>query len=677
MKLRNACLYVLIVLAFTTLSLAKSNFQVLTSINGIAPNDMVKVYLLQQVKERYAEWEKDYEKLIVSGDIPEYQFQMRNNFIDAIGGFPQRTPLNAKVTGTIKKQGYKIEKVIFESQPNFYVTAALFLPDNPAYKPPYPGVVICCGHSKIAKAYIAYQTMTASLACNGIAALIFEPIDQGERMQLPDSDPLLHGVNGHTMFGVGAILLGQNTARTEIWDAMRAIDYLQSRPEVDPERIGAAGNSGGGTQSSYLMALEKRLKAAAPCCYITDYYQRIGDFEAADAEQNIFGQLAYGMNHTDYITMQAPLPILINCATKDFFKIDGTWKSYRRAKRLYTKIGLPHHLNIVENYGPHGYDLAQRTGTLRWILRWLADRDTDVKEPDIETLSAEELYATPNGRVMDLPNARNVYDLNRETEKTLSWQRSKLWNNSEPRVLRGKVRKITGIRPLENICHIGANITEVQKIDNLTLNKIVFNVDYPIVLPALLFKPQTESKSVVLYIDEQGKNQAAENQTLQQIAAQGKTVLAVDLRGIGETAQTHGHNYWKKHFGNDGQETCTAYLMGQNMVAPKTEDILAVARWLRDKYQKPIELISVGNLGVPALHAAALAPDLFEKVTVKKCLNNWADIIAAGVHHNQFINVIHGALTTYDLENLRALIGTKLSFTEPFSPMSKPLSPAK
>jgi hypothetical protein len=514
--------------------------------------------------------------------------------------------------------------------------------------------------------------MAASLAYNGIATLIFDPVDQGERIQRPDITPELWGVYGHTMIGVGSILLAQNTARIEISDAMRAIDYLQTRPEVNPDKIGVMGHSGGGTQTAYIMALDKRIKAASPACYITDFY-RIGA-GTSDAEQNIFGQVDFGMHHGDYLVMQAPLPILINCATKDFFDVPGTWDVFRMAKRLYSTIGFPNHIDIIEDNVPHSLRKNHRQGALRWMLRWLADKDTDIIEPEIQPFTEEELYCTPNGKIMELPNAVNAYELNRQTEKTFAINRKKIWQTSDTKTLTDNIRKITGIKPIAQIPQLGAKITENKKLENLNLKKIIFNADPPVVLPALLFEPAENAQSIVLYINEEGKTAAAENGTLQKIAADGKIVLAIDIRGTGETFQTKGAKFWKQHFGIDGQVTCIAYLLGENIVAKRTHDILAAAKWLSDKYHKPIELVSIGNVGVPALHAAALEPEVFEKVTVKNCLNNYSEIIASGLNYNQFVNVIHGVLKTYDLENLRQLIGDKLSFTEPANAMSKPVN---
>ncbi len=274
----------------------------------------------------------------------------------------------------------------------------LFLPDAEKHKPPYPGVLVPCGHSRIAKGSDTYQTMGALLALNGMAAMVFDPIDQGERIQLLSQSPELWGTKAHTMIGVGSILLGRNTAWFEIWDGMRGIDYLQSRSEVDPKRIGCTGNSGGGTQTSYLMSLDDRIIAAAPSCYITNFYERILELGAQDAEQNIYGQLAFGMDHADYLMMRAPTPIIICAATKDFFDIRGTWDSFRYAKRLYSRMGFAERIDILENDSPHNYNQLQRQSVVRWMARWLLKKDEPITEPAIKLLSEEEFKCTPDGQ---------------------------------------------------------------------------------------------------------------------------------------------------------------------------------------------------------------------------------------------------------------------------------------
>ena len=378
-------------------------------LDNAAPAEMMSNYLHRLAGQKFEQWKQQYEQRKTPEQISEYQKRLREKFIEAVGGLPERTPLNPQVTGVISRDGYRVEKVIFESRPKHYVSALLFVPDAGKFQPPYPGVLVPCGHSANGKAHDAYQTMGALLALNGMAGLVFDPIDQGERSQMPSQLPKLAGTRAHTMLGVGSILLGRNTARFEIWDGMRAIDYLQSRPEVDPKRIGCTGNSGGGTQTSYLMSLDERIIAAAPSCYITGFERLLDTIGPQDAEQNIFGQLDFGMDHADYLMMRAPMPILICAATEDFFDITGVWNSFRYAKRLFTRMECAERIEVLENDAGHNYNRIQRQGVVRWMSRWLLKKDVPITEPEIKLLSDKEVLCAPGGQVMNLDGARSTF----------------------------------------------------------------------------------------------------------------------------------------------------------------------------------------------------------------------------------------------------------------------------
>ncbi len=643
------------------------------TIDGVAVSDMMNHYLRQQARRRFEEWKRDYEQRKTPEQVAEYQKRLRHKFLEAIGELPQRTPLNSRVTGVVRRVGYRVEKVIFESQPKHYVTAALFLPDAEKHKPPYPGVLVPCGHSKIAKAHDSYQTMGALLALNGMAALVFDPIDQGERGQLLKDWPGLWGTKAHTMIGVGSILLGRNTAWFEIWDGMRGIDYLQSRPEVDPKRIGCTGNSGGGTQTSYLMALDDRIIAASPSCYITNFYERILDLGAQDAEQNIYGQLAFGMDHADYLMMRAPVPILICAATRDFFDIRGTWDSFRYAKRLYTRLEFAERIDLLENDAGHNYNRLAREGVVRWMSRWLLKKDEPITEPDIKLLTEKEIQCSPNGQVMLLEGARSVYDLNRDFEKDLARRRKKLWATTERSELLNQVRKLAGIRRLTELPKPKVEELGVVERDGYQVRKMVLKPEDGVYLPALMFVPSRKpTKDTVLYVHEKGKDaDAAPGGPIEKLVKAGQMVLAVDLRGTGETQQT-SQRYFKPYAGTDGQDVYTAYLLGRSYVGMRTEDVLVCASFLRRQQARRLKLIAVGHVSVPALHAAALEPDMFGEVTLVRSLVSWANLIELGRSYNQLVNTVHGALTTYDLGDLARTLGDKLTVEAPLNALGKP-----
>jgi dienelactone hydrolase len=640
--------------------------------SDLKPDEMMARYLQQQARSRFELWRQRYEQLKTPEQIAAYQKNLREQFLNAIGGLPQRTPLNPKVTGTVRRDEYTVEKVIFESQPEHCVTALLFVPDAKRFTPPVPGVIVPCGHASEAKAYEAYQTMGASLALHGMAALVFDPIDQGERSQMPSALPKLQGTTAHTTLAVGSILLGRSTARFEIWDGTRAIDYLQSRPEVDPSRIGCTGNSGGGTQTSYLMALDDRISVAAPSCYITGFEALLSTIGPQDGEQNIFGQLAFGMDHADYLMMRAPTAILMCAATKDFFDIQGAWTSFRYAKRLYTRLGVPERISLLENDAEHNYNAVQRQGIVRWMARWLLGNDKPITEPKIELLKGDELRCTPDGLVMHLEGARSTYDLNRDYEKELAAQRKQLWDKTPRGEMLNRVRRIAGVRPLAELPE--PKVEEYGAIEQggLTAQKITILPENGISLPVILFLPkQNPSTGAALYLHENGKDAAAApGGPIDKLVAAGRMVMAVDLRGMGETQSKRGGG---DLFGSDTRDVLTAYLLGHSYVGMRAEDILNCARVLQKRSQGPIDLIAVGHASVPALHAAALEPQLFGSVKLVRGLASWSNVIELGQSRNQLVNAVHGALTVYDLPDLARTLGDRLTIEEPLNALGEPV----
>jgi len=633
-------------------------------IPGEKPGEMMKQYWQRHAEAAFQRWRAEYEARTQPEAIAAYQKERREKFLAAIGGLPEGTPLHPQVTGTVARDGYRVEKIIFESQPKHFVTALLFLPAADRFPPPYPGVLVPCGHAKNAKAHDEYQTVGAFLALSGMAALVFDPIDQGERGQYlgPDGWPKHWGTRAHTMFGVGCTLLGRNTARFEIWDGMRAIDYLQSRPEVDPQRIGCTGNSGGGTQTSYLMALDDRIGAAAPSCYLCGFPALLRTIGPQDAEQNIFGQLAFGMDHADYVMMRAPTPILMCVATKDFFDIGGAWETFRYAKRLYTRLGFPERVELLENDAGHNYNTTQREGVVRWLSRWLRGKDEPLVEPAIQRLNEQEVQCTPEGQVMLLPGARSVYELNEDYEKTLAPRRAEAWKAGDRAAQLANVRQLAGIRRLEELPQPAIESVGTIERPGYRIEKLVLKTEEGIVLPALSFLPEKrESLPAVLYVHEQGKvADAAPGGPIERLVLEGRPVLAVDLRGTGQT----------KPAGSEWKDAFTAYLLGRSYVGLQAEDVLQAARCLKERAgagSQPtgVELVAVGAAGIPALHAAAIEADLFGSVKLVRTLASWSGVIYSRLTQVQGSQIVHSALTTYDLPDLAATLGGKLTIEQP------------
>ena len=628
---------------------------------------MMRTYLLNELNTAQKSWQERYDSLKTVADIEVYQQERKDFFRLQLGKMWERTPLNPQIVktftkGTPGKDAYRVEMIIFESTPNFYVTGAMFLPDETKFKPPYPTVMHLSGHSAAAKAAPAYQAVAALAATHGLAVFSIDPIDQGERSQRlqEDGKPLLQGVAAHNALGPGSILLGRNTATFEVWDMIRALDYLESRSDVNSQRLGAFGCSGGGTQTSYIMALDDRVQAAVVNCYLCGLFGKMmTTIGPQDAEQNIFGQLGFGMDHVDYCIMRAPKPTLIQTTTDDFFPVEDAWATARNAQRIFDRFGYGEKMSIMETDGRHGWHKTHREGAVHWMLRWLADRDEMIFEADDQpSCTTEELRSTPRGEVMLIDGARSAFDLNRDyNEELLAVRTAKAANRTDDE-LRAAIRKIVGVQKLENmpavrvekkeVANIAVNLDAVASAEQFTY----LVEEGKVMLPAIRLIPKTASTGTIIYVNCSGKTTAMER--LNELAKEGKTVVAVDLRGLGQTQGVGATYYNHKLFGTDGVDYYYAYLLGKSYVGMRTEDLLAVAK---TQEGKPVEIVADGEVaGLVALHAAALEPALIKSVKSDKPIRTWYDFVKSGSTSYPITNIVHGALLEYDVPDLLRLV---------------------
>ncbi|MBM3980031.1 MAG: hypothetical protein FJ304_07065 [Planctomycetes bacterium] len=631
-----------------------------------SPRSYLHAYLISACDPHFG-WRKvAVEKLKTPADIEARQQALRAKFVEAIGGFPEKTPLNAKTVGALKREGYTVEKVIYESRPDHHVTANFYLP---AGKGPFPGVLMPMGHSPTGKSDSAQQRAAILLAHNGIASLVYDPIGQGERSQLLDKlgNPAIKGsTSEHTMVGVGAILVGRGTASYRIWDGVRSLDYLAARPEIDAKKLGCTGCSGGGTLTSYLMALDDRIVAAAPSCYLTSLERLFATLGPQDAEQNITGQVALGIEHADYVFMHAPKPTLILASTRDFFDIRGTWDTFREAKRVYTLLGVPEKLDIIEADAGHGYPKAHREAMARFMSRWLKGDDRAIVEGEIAVEKDADLRCTRSGQVLDDLRGKSVFDLN--AALATEYAKKRIARPLPPDEFLDAVGKLVlpDVIPAFKTTEAGA-----VEMDRYTINKRVFSAGLGVPVPALVFEPKAEvpAAPLLVYVYDLGGAPVADSAGK---VAGGRRVMTVDLRGYGETAPGVIKDGKAPTFGVEYKESFLALHLNQPLLGQRTADLLGVINTAPK--EQGVELLGLGAAGPVALHAAALNFRV-KAVTIDAGLVSWDNVLRTPISHNQLANVVPGALKVYDLPDLCASLAPRpLTIRNPVDAAGKPLS---
>ena len=634
------------------------------------PSEMMRRWLLAEALKIQKKWESDFDALQTPEQVRVYSQARREFFWKAIGGQPEggKTPLNVQLRGTIERPGYTIEKILLETQPGFFVSGLVYLPDREKFTFPRPGILFPLGHTDNGKAGEKYQRMAASLALHGFVVWTFDPIEQGERAQIREADgkSRFHFRNGgcanaHNLFGVTCGLLGRNVAYYEVWDLVRGIDYLQSRPEIDPQKIGVCGTSGGGTQTAYIMCLDDRVTASAPSCYICSLYALIQGMGPHDAEQNLFGFSAFPMDHADFFVMRAPKPTLLCATLEDYFPFPSAKASFTRAKRIWEIFGAGELVGFSQAPGPHSYALENREATVQFFLKRLCGQDVEVHEPqEIQLLTELETWVTKTGWVKDEPGAKTGYDLNRAYARRLAERRRA--NPLKPEDV-PRIRELVGIQPFEEIP--AAKIVSRSELlplePGVQFEKIVFESEPGILLPALRFIPASDSgaekppRPTVLFISSQGKVDAYES-SIRPLVQAGKCVISPDLRGWGETRGMSNWYYDPSYLGADGKDFYTAFVLGKNYVGMRTNDLLSVVKALQKSGETgAMELVGHFNGTIPVLHAAACEPKLFSSVTLQNpVVTSWTERVEHGESSTLTrTSTVFGALTLYDLPELK------------------------
>ncbi len=621
-------------------------------------------FLLKQSHQFYQQREVEVNEALGSRDTALRRGQrLLGDYKKIIGELPsEKSPLNPQVTGVIEKDGYRIEKVVFESRPNHHVTAALYVPTTGAG--PFPAVLVPCGHTANGKGSELYQSASALLAKNGFVALNYDPISQGERTQAPDAPR--YGTTTHCLLNTGSLLVGRSIVGYEAWDGVRAVDFLLSRSEVDSSLpVGMTGNSGGGTQTTFLMALDDRIGPAAPSCYIMRKQRKYETLGPADGCQHLPGEVALGIDHIDYLWMRAPKPTLILAAERDFFEFTSTQDAAEEAQRLYSVLGYKEQTGLVSYDGEHGFAQPLREAATRWMRQWFFNDNSPVSEPELALLNDEQIQVTPKGQALaSYPNESTVQMMNLERARELSKQRKDFWLSHTVDNCLKEVKRLIGLP--DNIAPCQVELRQTIQQDNYVIQKLILFRDNGIPIPTLVFVPSlkiNKSKTAVVIIDSRGKStEKKPGGLIEQHLEQGQIVVSPDLSGFGETRDSGSK---AKYYNHDHRVANLAMHIGRPLLGIRVEDTLTAIQTLSAHLEvESFHLIAIKEAGPVGLHAAAIESRI-KQLTLVDSIFSWVeDVVAEPIKHNQMGFIAPGALQVYDLPDLVEVVKDRPGFKE-------------
>ena len=627
---------------------------------------IMQEWLTAQVRDAEIRGNKWRDGLKTKAEAEAYVNTVRSEIRECFGPLPEKTPLNAKVTGILDRDTYKVEKVVFESRPGYMVTGNLYVPKGRQGK--MPGVVGVCGHSLNGKAAEAYQSFAQGLARQGYVVFIFDPVGQGERFQfIKEGLKSRYGgsVAEHIQMGNTMGLVGDFIGAWFAWDGIRALDYLLSREEVDPKHVGVTGNSGGGTQTTWLAALEDRWTMAAPACFVTTFRRNAENELPADTEQCPPNVLQLGLDHSDFIAALAPRPVILLTQEKDFFDVRGGEEAFKRLKHLYTLLGKPENIQLQVGPDPHGYTLANREAMYRFFNK-VTGASKEQKEPAITIEKDEDLWASPKGQVSEM-NSLTLMSFTRDKAKALA----------EGRKLVKPATVVKKVRDLLNITHL-RDAPDYRILRSAGSRKYpskgycCYAVETALHIEAIvteLFdeagftsRPTQGKKRAVLYISHQSADEELRSEpwVKELIKAEPEAAFfACDVRGIGDSQpNTCGTNTFLQPYGNHYFYAAHGVMLGEPLVGQRTFDVLRVIQWLIKAGHQEVHLAGRGWGALPAAFAAILN-DKVTQVTLKNAPTNYADMVADEDQTWPYAVMLPQVLKHFDLPDVYKVLEAK------------------
>jgi len=648
--------------------------------------DMLVAYLTRKANAVAAHW--DRQRALIR--TPE-QLEARNHFvrekcIEMIHGLPERNPLNPVIVKSFERDGYKVENLMYESQPDFWVTANLYIPTKGSG--PYPGIISPCGHYQTARGYDEYQAAYVNFARNGFVVLAYDPIGQGERRHFWNPMTSQNEIGGqvtweHSLPGQLLLLIGEDLTHYRVWDGMRAIDYLLTRPEVDGERIGCAGHSGGGTLTKFITAMDGRVQ----CAVINEggtrnkwpmhipMYMPMG---TGDTEQHMFPSGTYGIDNVDLDSSIAPRPLLVTIE-----HYSPAFDSAARAIRArYEQLGAGNKFKTVPADDPHAWTVKLRIANTDWFSRWFYNRPGPAREAPFAPEPWENLWCTPDGSVRYSRQGQTIYSRILKTQAKLPPERKAPASSSELASYRSElgeeIRKTIRYQPSSSPLAPRHDTTTPRK--GYRIEKLEFLSEPGIYISTWVYKPNAglKDRTAILYVSDTGRvNDGMEFGLLEQLTLRGHCVVAVDVRGIGATVPPHGGDENGEFRQVDDPECAMTYMMweiNQDLFGMRVMDVIRSIDYVLsrpDVDQTGVRLVGRGAGALWSLYAAALDTRV-KALLAHEGLLSYRALTSVDRYLTESSLFVRNVLTRFDLPQVAAAVAERpVAVLAPVGPMKE------
>jgi cephalosporin-C deacetylase-like acetyl esterase len=648
---------------------------------------------LEHYLVRLTQEARDRRKHVIGAISTRQQVLDRQRFVVAelwkmLGGPFERSPLNPRIVGAVERPGYRIERLTFESRPRLYVTANLYVPAGAGRR---PGILAPLGHSANGKAWPSYQKLFSNLARKGYVVLAYDPFGQGERIEYPGTGPgqsaLGGGTSEHEYAGRRLILLGANFGAFRAWDGIRGIDYLLTRPEVDPERIGCCGQSGGGTLTQFLAALDDRIRVAVVSEGNTEDLAHANvepPGSADDAEQNIVPAVSRMIDRADLLHVFAPKPVLITVTLHDAGHtyspeyVASSVDAVAEYTRMYEVLGASDRVSLQATTEAHGYVYEMRRATYAWFNRWFEVKDADDGETTQAVETDQTLFVTPTGFVTTSFGGETALSLTRHMADSVRTPSSLAADG-----VRKRIRAVLSVDELAP-GHPSSRVLATIKKPGYRAEQFELSSDREIRTPGWLLTPEGWQPSLptVLYIGEASAwSSVAEDAFAERMCGKGGCRVAViDVRGRGDCAiayPSRGRFYFPNRIPNEAYLTWFTLMLGKPIVGGQIYDTLRALDYLRSRPDagSAVSLVGDGPHGLIALFAAALDAQV-RGVALRQTVTDYRSLAVAERYTQPFGIYAYGLLREFDLPDVAGAVGHPVLLLNPVTPMGEPAGPA-